>query len=545
MKSFSEVRDRFEISPQGVKSLPEVIALLFFLAVNLGMLLFYAFVTYKIFLYTDSATKSLLANEILTRGELLPKGWCYVNNDVWVFFHHIFLIPLIKLFGLNYFSYALNCLVFYLLYWVSIWYYLRSLTLSVPTKLLIAILAVSSLSFCYAMYLFGEIAYISSFIFIFLFLGTVQRLIDARGDNLARYNLAVFVLVFAFGIHNPQRALIYTLLPVLFVSFYLYFIKNDSKKRYLVFSLVAGVSFVLATIFYYAVITKDITMIRGANNLLFANFDGVASHLRIFFLGLLDTLNLVTNEEFSPFTLGGVRRLASFLFSALIAWSLYKTAKALDRINNECLIVFLLFVYYLAVNLFLYLFTRPLAQDLPTFRYFYPVVMCSFLVTAFFLENVRWNTLMKKVVPIVVVLFLSVSNFTQYVKPAFSGGENPHENLGRYLTENNLTYGFATYWHSYVTTVLAENDALVAPVYFTGFVPMHWLSDKEWYNGRGTEKTFIIFTTAEFKEHYDSVIARIGRKPHHIDDVDDFKIAVFETKGEVSLFETKGDSSLL
>ncbi len=500
----------------------------FFLLANIGMLAFYSFVTYKLFFHTDAATKLLLANEVLTLGELLPNGWCYVNNDVWVFLNHIFLVPLIRLLGLNYFSYALNNLVFYGLYGLSIYFFLGRSAMSGLSKILVGILAISSLSHCYATFLFGEIAYITSHAFIFLWLGLVNRVVSCDEGELNKYYLGLFLILGVFTIHNPQRTLIYNLLPVLLVCLYLYFMDGGKRARYLRLGLVGIGTFVGSVVIYYGVIARGVIIRSGATHLKFADYEGMLNHVNIFFVGLLDAFNLVDGQTFSAFSFEGIVRLGSFCFFFLIVCSLIKISKKFDRENIDGLAACLMLFYYLFVNMFLYIFTSPLAQNVTTFRYFYPVVLLSFIVMALFMNRVGWDRRLKTAVVVLVVLFLSFSNYAIYVKPGVSKPVNGHEHLGEYLAENGLTYGFASYWHSYVTTVFADNDALVAPIHMSGFVPMKWLSSKDWYTRYGVDESFIVFDPVEYESYYPSIVKRIGREPARVDSVDGFKIAVFD-----------------
>jgi hypothetical protein len=500
----------------------------FLLLANIGMLVFYSLVTFKLQFTTDSATKSLLANEVLNLGELLPAGWFYVNNDIWVVLNHLFLVPLIQIFGLNYLSYAVNNLLFYCFYGVAIYFFVSRLTISSKSKYFIAILAISSLSYYYAMYLFGEIAYLPIYAFIFLLLGIVNRVTDADESSLNKYYLGLFLLVAFFTIHNPQRVLIFNLMPILLASASLYFIDSTQKVRYLRLSLVGLASFIVSAIFHYIVIQRNVTITSGANTLLFADYEQVLSHVSIFFAGLLDVFNLVDGEQHSPFSFPGLVRLGSFCFFALTVLSLVKVRKKFDRENVVVLIPCLLITYYLFVDMFLYIFTVPLAQNVATFRYFYPVVLLSFIVMAFFLEQLRWARHLKLIALVVVVLFLSMSNYSRYVSPGLSDEFNPHEPLAEYLTEHGLTYGFASFWHSYVTTVFAENKALIAPVHLSNFVPHNWLSSKDWYTQYGADETFIVLDNDEYQKNYNAIITKIGTEPVRVDRVNGFWVAVFD-----------------
>ena len=500
-----------------------------FLAVNVGMLLFYAFVTFKLFLYTDAATKSLLAGTILESGSLLPADWYYVNGDIWLFLHHIFLVPLIRLTGIGYQSYALNNAAFYSLYALSVFFYIRGLAISARLKCLMAVMAISSFSYFHASFTFGEIAYISTYLFLFLWMGIVGRVARCPSPAPKRYYAGLFFLIGLFTVHNPQRTFIYNFLPVLLVCAALYLFHPEKRGGYLRLALTALASFILSGVLHYGFIIRDLSIVKGANALAFVDYERMLSHIDIFFVGFTDVFNLVGTANVSPFSPGGILRLASFAFLLLIAHALVKTPREFRREALDGWVALLLLFYYFSVTLFLYIFTQPLAQDVTTFRYFYPAVLLSMVVLVFHLGEGRWPGPVKNAVLVFLVLFLSASNYFWYVHPARGDRKNPHEALGAYLSENGLTYGFATYWHSYVTSIFADNGALVAPILLPEFRPMRWLSSEGWFNRYDGDTTFLILTPAEFDANRREIVRRVGREPVRVDTVGDFRVALFDT----------------
>ena len=58
---------------------------------------FYIFKTYRAFFNSDAAIANILAEEIVYSGTFFPTHWWYVNNDLWVFYKQILVIPWVLL----------------------------------------------------------------------------------------------------------------------------------------------------------------------------------------------------------------------------------------------------------------------------------------------------------------------------------------------------------------------------------------------------------------------------------------------------------------
>lgn len=487
---------------------------------NFMMLCFYAFVTFENYFHTDAATKMLLANEILETGKLLPSGWNYVNNDIWIFILHILLVPLIKLFGLNYFTYSLHSVIYFIIYLYSVIYFLKVLNISLSSKLLFLNISLLSISYFYAAFNFGEIAYITLLIYLFLSLGLFLRVIDSKRSQTNSIFL-LSLLLFIFVIHNPQRALIYYFAPLLISGIVLYLSNLIEKKKLLKLISFLIVSFLVGTILYYFLL-QEVIVVKGANNLLFASYDRVLSNISIFFKGLFYTFGLVDKNQFSPFSLDGIVRILNFMFFILIIIAIYKIFNM--KSSKERVLIISYFTYYILAITFLYIFTLPLAQDESTFRYFYQIVILCFLILVLYIDKL--STIAKTTISLFLIIYILISNYTIYVKLYSKNNHNVHKELSNYLVKNNLSYGFASYWHSYINNVFSDNKVKVYPIYLHSFVPFRWLSSNNWYTQYEYNRSFVVFTESEFKNYSNDIFSKV--QPTKIETIDNFTIAIFD-----------------
>ena len=89
------------------KHLPLLGALLL-LSFVLYEISFYIFKTYRAFFNSDAAIANILAEEIVLAGTFFPSHWWYVNNDLWVFYKQLLVIPWVLAGKNGYFAHAFS-----------------------------------------------------------------------------------------------------------------------------------------------------------------------------------------------------------------------------------------------------------------------------------------------------------------------------------------------------------------------------------------------------------------------------------------------------
>ncbi len=481
------------------------------LLLNISMVIFFVLYTYH--LNSDDAVKMILAKEIIETGNLLPRDWYYVNGDVWIIFIHLLCVPLIELFGFNYTTYSLNAFIYTAIYFSSAIYLLNSLKISFYLKLLYLNLICLPLAAS-----FGDTAYMVIYIVEFLLLGILIRFYNGYlSFKLASIFLGT--LVFAYAIHNPSRYLIYLLIPFLAICGYMWYSNRFDKKINVMLCIIIMGSFLLSTALY-KVIGINLHIVHGASNLMLANYDSFIKNLNIFFDGFLFTYGIAQHDQISPTSVGGLIRLLYFSFFSLLMYSIIKNIRDGSQDIGK-LIVNVYFIVCGGLVLFFYIFMVPLAQNVGTFRYFYHLVILSFIYIIFFVSQLNFS--ISKVIIFIVVSFIVVVNYYTYVLPHKQGSSNIHYELVKPLQERNLKYGFASYWHSHVTTVLSGGIE-VYPIHLHDYSPFRWLSSERWYTS-DKERNFVIFTSDEFSKFSGSLFEKIY--PKEVIHLREFKIAVF------------------
>jgi hypothetical protein len=129
------------------------------LVINIGLLIWFLFFGYESGFHSDSAAKVLLAREIIITKDYFPDDWNYVNNDLFVFFGHTFIIPLLGIMPAGFTAHAISGLIFSTLLLTGVWFVSGLTVLSVQRRLLILAVAAAGVSGVLAENLYGQVSY--------------------------------------------------------------------------------------------------------------------------------------------------------------------------------------------------------------------------------------------------------------------------------------------------------------------------------------------------------------------------------------------------
>ncbi len=463
--------------------------------INLAFVLLFILFAYKWYFHSDAATKMLLASEMIKNGTLLPHDWYYVNGDIWIFFIHLPLVLLERIFGYGWSAYVANSLVYIGIYLAALLFFLKRFSVDFYSKVLLFVLAFSAYSTVNAMMVFGELTGISEPIFIFTLLGILLSM--EKHQSKKSYWL-MGILIFVYTVGGPSRSLVNNVAPVLLVTFLLYI--DTWSKRYLILLGTVLLTFAMASAINLFVLQPNVLMEFSRNNLSFASYEEVWMNIDIFTKGLFSYFNLEGPNSVKVESLDGGIYFFNFLFMIFMITAVVKTmrlkTKEIDLVN----ILSFLFLYFLILIGYLYIFTNPLAKDSTTFRYFRPLFYIVMIFVVLYIN--RFNKPFKHIVIAFLLLFVTIENYKIYTNNAslrdLWHAQNPHQSVANYLVDHNLTYGYASYWHAGVTMTLTENKTVVAPIYMHNFTPRRWLSSKSWFEKTSVKKTFLLLDQGEY-----------------------------------------------
>ena len=133
-----------------------------------------------------------------------------------------------------------------------------------------------------------------------------------------------------------------------------------------------------------------------------------------------------------------------------------------------------------------------------------PLVASSLLITVLFS---RWLWMRRplrrfallSLAP--VLLLCTVSALLLAEMSPHYGQDDGYPALARYLEEQDLSYGYATFWNSNVITVLSDSRVRVCPVNFdgAGCTPSAYQSSSRWYEPQPEpERYFLLLTEEEY-----------------------------------------------
>jgi hypothetical protein len=105
-----------------------------------------------------------------------------------------------------------------------------------------------------------------------------------------------------------------------------------------------------------------------------------------------------------------------------------------------------------------------------------------------------------------------VSAGTIALMPADYGRDNDLHVLARTLEENDLTYGYATFWYSQAITVISDSQVKVRNVKIepsTGCEKYIYQSERSWFDAQpGQENYFLLLTRSELATLESSINGR-------------------------------------
>ncbi|MEA3455514.1 MAG: hypothetical protein U9R26_03315 [Campylobacterota bacterium] len=499
-----------------------------FVVITLALVLLFVVFTFQWYFHSDAATKMLLASEIIKNGTIIPPDWYYVNGDIWIFFIHLPLVILERIFGYGWAGYVTNSIVYICIYLAAFIYFAKQLKVGFSSKILLFVMAFSAYSTVNAMMVFGELTGISEPIFIFTLLGIFLSLEKSQDK---KYFWMMGILIFVYTVAGPSRSLINNASPAILVTFLLYI---DSKsKKYLLLMGTILLSFSIASAVYFLLLAPNVLMEFSRNNLSFASYSEVFMNIDIFTKGLFSYFSLEGPRSLKVESFNGGLYFLNFLFLLFAITAIVKMTQVKTKEISLVNIVSFLFLYYFITIGYLYIFTNPLAKDSTTFRYFRPLFYLAMIFMVLYID--KFNKAFRDTLIVILLLYLTTINYKVYTSNASPGqlwrAHNKSQGVANYLMDQNLTHGYASYWHAGVTMTLTGNKTVVAPIHLHNFTPRRWLSSESWFHNTQAKRTFLLLTQGEYGNVKANIKKYIPKDPIDKVIVGNYVILIYESNG--------------
>ena len=522
-------------------------ALLALFLVNIVCLVCYLFWTYQLGFHSDSAVANLYAQEIYETRSFIPADWNFVNHDLWTLFKHVWILPLLPFAANGFTLHAISTVIGCALFFASTWALLSVLGASRRARLVTLVVLSAGFSPFMSEHLYGQQAYGTIFFMSSFLLYGAWIFIHSSGRKQALAAIGILALTVLAAWANPQRAVMYSAFPVIagVVALQAQLMQDAAERRrhlkpvlLLVLMLVAiGLGAVLHKHSFASNLSPDS---RLAVNWL--GFDGMGASAGRALEGLLMCLgaNPVAGEP-----VVGIKGMtdALRLVSAAIVLLLAPAAvlRLLTTRSHRLSFFTAAAAVCLAASLFVYVTTTvPLGGNVEaSVRYLVPGLLWAIvLMIVLAVDKIAVGPLYRLlVIPSLAVLALSAPisyGLVSLYHAQKQGGlaqVNSGMRLARFLEQQGLQYGYATFWNAGQVTVLSDSKVKVRQIEFHQMlpVPMRHLSSNRWYDPAAWQgPTFILLKKDEMALLDWTKLEALSGKPTRRLSFENVEVAVFD-----------------
>ena len=489
--------------------------MLVLLVVNAVCLLWYVAFGYRGLFHSDSAAKVLLAREIFETGDFFPREWNYVNGDLWVFFGHMLIVPLLAFMPAGFAVHAISGLIFSCLIACGVWLVVGMMEIPLWRKILIIAVVLSGISGYMAENMYGQVSYGPTFFSCccLVFFSWKYSSGDDRFGKIWALLLIVFLVMVYWG--NPKRAIVTYGAP-LFAAFVYQFLAKEGKERrlYLMLIIFGCVGAFLGTWLHVATM-MNVNNVDGTAAARWLPFESILRHIVLAFKGFLGLLGGLPAADSPLFSWRGlyseVRLIVACLILAIIPLAIVRFLRGSGE-GGKMIGLFAFFI--IAISLFMQVATTiPNMNDpVSVSRYLVPGVVLG-LICLLGMPLVLTQS-PGLIMAVAAIFFVLVSNAVVIcgVPNSFSRGtiaspwradsySDPiRQELIGILRENGLEYGYASFWNAGVLSVLSNEEVRVRQIVIQNGMPapFRWLSSNRWYRPAAwSGKTFLLLDEKE------------------------------------------------
>ena len=495
------------------KRIPNVLCWLYAI-LSLAAVLYYTIWPAEGYFHSDCTDTILWAQASVDGGSVFNSDFCYAA--LLPFSVSVWLVPLIKIFGVTMTTHIIGMVIFAILFFLSIIFVCRSLEWSWNMTLLCAgsVMLLLSSSDKMREIMWGHVIYYSlGLLILFVGLGLLLRMCTNFELEKRRkayiYALFLFVFMMLGATNGLQCIAIYTLPLIVAIVAEMFF--NSRKKLFSEHNIYYG----------FGALILSASMFVGLLLLNFWKGDIIAGYAEAYSL-LDDVANWVDNLLKFPesyFSLFGINIVDGASLASMD--TIGNLVKIVVSVAILVLPLVLLFCYkkisdrrtkillwtHIAVSTVIMIGFICGRLSAGNWRLI-PMVGTSILVSfaairsMFSIEDcaIVWKRV--AVVMLIVPIMGSLVNFKAISAMSKDyGKDNELHQLADFLVENNLEYGYATFWNSQAITLIADSEVQVRCVTVdrsNGIDPYYYQTNRKWYEDQeGIESYFVAISQYE------------------------------------------------
>jgi len=479
---------------------------------NIVLMLVYIFHGYRIDFHSDSATKNLLAEEILRTGELFPRDWYFVNSDIWIVFNHLLIVPLLSFMDNGYAAHAVAGVIWAMLILWCTWLLSGLLTNIRPARMALVALVAGGVSWAGAENIFGQVAYGNTFLLSGLAIYASWRYLSDTGRQAILFGvLAALLMVVTFA-SNPQRAVITYLLPLcaavsihgashMWAAGWRIATPVRRSLMLLSFLVLGGL---LGLVWHYWLLARVLD-VPGAGNARWLDFGTMLTNVGATLHGLLGLLGGVPTPGASLTSMGGVYEGGRLIVASLLV--VFVPLALMRALKNGAPAVRYVGVFSL-VSLGLFLFLQvtttipQMVDPIGSARYLMPPLLMGLMLLGASVVAPDFGGVKRCIAAVLLAALIvgSVGPGNPLSRLFKDPVAEPFAGTVEMLRQEGLSYGYASYWNAGVQSVMSDGDVRVRAIYIVGAlpIPMRHLSSEFWYSPKAWNgETFLLLEAHE------------------------------------------------
>ncbi len=465
-------------------------------ALNLAMLTFYLFATFRTMFHSDCAAKSMLAVEILEQHRFLPPDFWFGRN-LWLLHGQVPLLALIPLLGNTFVANAASSALFAAAFVALTALFLRRRGLSWAATVFALLLLTTGFSEYWAAMVYGEAAYGYVCLLVLLGLLVFCELFDGRVRPTARYHVALIAVSLLLGAYGP-RGWVTVLAPAAFAALPLATASLARQRRVTVGLAVSAVA---------AGLLLRVWLLRTHHPLDLRShlFDLAAGAAGWPPLGLVELFGLRPAQELTTAGPAAILYPARMLALAALGSVTVLASRGLRAQRDDRRLLVYFHWILLALTLYVSVNVRELAG---VGRYLIPPVF-----TAILLAGMAWDQWLKTLRPPwlgagVCALSLLLS-FGAYVLHALTRTApapyvslvtaNPLDPVIAELEKRDVHRAYGGFWQSEAMTVLSGAKVVAYPVILQDGIPVPFLhlAADHWYCCAGDHPVALVLSASD------------------------------------------------
>lgn len=465
-------------------------SLLILMIASIGCVAGYILYCTDYFFDSDYAAYILLAREQIRTGQFFPEGFCY-STGVFIFTPELFIVPL--MFFIEDWvlcrTLAVICWNFLLLVCIFLLFRMKDMGQRKIKYMPFIIVILLCVPMGHYRENFFEGAYVSLLMYELLIMFFLNKLINSGQELKKRYYVLFFVAVYIANITGIRNIAIMVLPLAGAIVIYLYFKHQKrlediwkEKKCFLIIilSVVAGgAGFVT-----FQLLAKMVELTSGTAGMTFVGKEGVWTNFQNLILSILDFYGTIGQGDL--ISISGITAAINFVVMAvcMFAVPIYYLVK-IKKVQNPFWRIYILYAWMSNfVVMYMMVFTTATTE-----RYLHTVFFHNIVLFALFLEDLfAKKEKILQVFWILCLLGVMGAGHLNYYANTVNAAEADYalrEECGEiqdFLLENDLTYGFASFWNAYENMVRSNNEVTILAWQTYPLDPFYWLTQREWYN---------------------------------------------------------------